>query len=252
MPDKADRAILDISLSTKKRFQTIQGSYMSEDNTLISLMDDAQKVELLKQELTDAHHLISSLQTQLADARQKLADSFDRLSLNDSTAAEPDEKDIESKSENNDETIMLLVRSMTRLVDKFDLFLEQQQLSQTVDLHSTSQKSSTSTHSKKSQSKKTASQSRQASVEQTEKLLNHAIDTIMAHNDRAESAEDKWYIGISPLKSVVNSQVTIKGVVEQRKAEIEQHHAKHNLGRVHNRTHHPGKNYINFFDFERE
>lgn len=252
VPALADRAILDISLSTKERFQTIQGSYMSEDNTLISLMDDAQKVPLLELELANARHLISSLETQLADARQELADSFDRLSLNDSTAAEPDEKDIESKSENNDETIMLLVRSMSCLVDKFDLFLEQQQLSKTVDLHSTTQKSSTSTYSKKSQSKKTASQSRQASVEQTEKLLNHAIDTIMAHNDRAESAEDKWYIGISPLKSVVNSQVTIKGVVEQRKAEIEQHHAKHDLGRVHNRTHHPGQSYTDVFDFHGE
>ena len=248
---KADRAILDISLSTKERFQTIQGSYMSEDNTLISLMNDAQKVSLLELELANARHLISSLETQLADARQELADSFDRLPLNDSTAAEPDEKDIESKSENNDETIMLLVRSMTRLSNKFDLFLEQQ-LSQTVDLHSTNKKSSTSTYSKKSQSEKTASQSRQASVEQTEKLLNHAIDTIMAHNDRAESAEDKWYIGISPLKSVVNSQVTIKGVVEQRKAEIEQHHAKHDLGRVHNRTHHPGQSYTDVFDFHGE
>ena len=47
VPGKSDRAILDISLSTKERFQTIQGSYMSEDNTLISLMNDAQKVALL-------------------------------------------------------------------------------------------------------------------------------------------------------------------------------------------------------------
>lgn len=86
-------------------------------------------------------------------------------------------------------------------------------------------------------------------VAKTERLLNHAIDIIMAHNDRAESSEDKWYIGISPLKDVINSQVTITRIVKQRKAEIDEHHARHNIGRQHNGNFHPHQGYTDFFNF---
>ena len=72
----------------------------------------------------------------------------------------------------------------------------------------------------------------------------------MAHNDRAESQEDKWYIGISPLKDVINSQGTITRVVKQRKAEIDEHHARHDIDRYHNGNFHTHQGYTDFLNFD--
>ncbi len=130
---------------------------------------------------------------------------------------------------------------MSQLTSKFDLFLERQLAS--------SNSTFSSIAAPQASNKQSPDQQSPDKQLPTEAILNRAIDTIMAHNERAKYPDDKWYIGINPLKDIINSQVTIVRVVKRRKAEIDQHHQKHDLNKFHNRNFHREQGYTDFFGF---
>jgi hypothetical protein len=270
---KHQRTILHLHTVTKERFQTFRGKDMSENDTVIALMDKAERAEQLERELRDARARISSLEAKLdsIEEREASPEATEELSSVDDaaptrsselvgvSARKPRADDhlvsslpSDSQSlENPTDAVLLLVRSMSQLTSKFDLFLERQFARSSRSSSSlTSPQPLEKDFSASSQVKeRSVSSKNDSSVADTEALLNRAIDIIMAHNDRADSPEAKWYIGINPLKDIINSQVTITRVVKQRKAEIDQHHQKHDLNRYHNGNFHREQGYTDFFDF---
>ena len=233
-------SIQNIHISTQERFKIFQSkNMMSENDTLIFLMNEAQKVSSLERELTDTRHLISSLEFQLnelTEQRTKAKDTPQQVSSDTTEETVP----VPKPPSNSEDAVMILVKSMSKLTDKLDLLLDRSIIS--------SQGADQEAYRVEVKTKSTNSQ-HDKPVAKTEQLLNHAIDTIMAHNDRAKTQEDKWYIGISPLKDVINSQGTITRIVKQRKAEIDKHHARHDIDRYHNGNFHTHQGYTDFFDF---
>lgn len=69
-------------------------------------------------------------------------------------------------------------------------------------------------------------------------IINNAIDAIIAHNNaHGRLHDDKWAITINGLKNYCQNQRAIERIVQKRKEEIDQHHAKHQLGARHNDRH---------------
>lgn len=78
-----------------------------------------------------------------------------------------------------------------------------------------------------------------SSSEPTAVTINHAIDAIMAYNNAPDRLHDqKWAITINALKSYAQSQHTILRIMEERRTEIETHHAQHQIDATkHNHRH---------------
>ncbi|WP_052056116.1 protelomerase family protein [Myxosarcina sp. GI1] len=256
---KPKRTILHLYASTKERFQTFRGKDMSENDAVIALMDKAEQAQELERELNDARARISSLEAKL-DSIEEQRDSVEvteeSASVDDaaptpgSNLVSSDEKSLEL--ENPTDTVLLLVKSMSQLTNKLDLLLERQFTSSNSSSSDVTVPQAPDKQSLDQQSSDQQSSDQQSPDDKqlpTEAILNRAIDTIMAHNNRAKSPDDKWYIGINPLKDIINSQVTIVRVVKRRKAEIDQHHQQHNLDKFHNRNYHREQSYTDFFDF---
>jgi hypothetical protein len=69
-------------------------------------------------------------------------------------------------------------------------------------------------------------------------IINRAIDAIIAHNNAdGRLHDDKWAITINGLKNYSLNQRAIERITQERKEEIEQHHASHQLGARHNDRH---------------
>jgi hypothetical protein len=69
-------------------------------------------------------------------------------------------------------------------------------------------------------------------------IINKAIDAIIAHNNApGRLHDDKWAITINGLKNYSLNQRAIEKITQERKDEIEQHHALHQLGARHNDRH---------------
>ncbi|VEP15423.1 hypothetical protein H1P_3330008 [Hyella patelloides LEGE 07179] len=246
------RTIVHTRASTKERFNHFRGKDMTENDTLITLMNKAEKAEVLEQELKNARALISSVEAQLDSSIPESYVKLDSSSIagdNPESTPSPNSNSSFSTSgephsivENNtNDAVLLLVRSMSQLTNKLELFLDRQ-------IIETPPSSADPDNLPPSEPKEPVDQHN--SVADTIALLNRAIDTIMAHNDRALTKADKWYIGINPLKDIINSQVTISRVVKRRKAEINAHHQKHHLDRYHNGNFHREQGYTDFFDFD--
>ncbi|MFP5275269.1 protelomerase family protein [Coleofasciculus sp.] len=77
---------------------------------------------------------------------------------------------------------------------------------------------------------------KQRSSEVSEAYVNRAIDAIMDfNNDPHHPQPDKWFIGVSPLKKITKrNQALIERVLQQREADLNQHHAQHQLTPTHN------------------
>ncbi|GAB4338924.1 MAG: hypothetical protein OHK0047_29390 [Leptolyngbyaceae cyanobacterium] len=78
-----------------------------------------------------------------------------------------------------------------------------------------------------------------SSSEPTATTINHAIDAIMAYNNAPDRLHDqKWAITINALKSYAQSQHTILRIMKERRAEIDAHHAQHQIDATkHNHRH---------------
>lgn len=78
-----------------------------------------------------------------------------------------------------------------------------------------------------------------SSSEPTATTINHAIDAIMAYNNAPDRLHDeKWAITINALKSYAQSQHTIMRIMEERRTEIDAHHAQHQINAAkHNHRH---------------
>jgi len=73
---------------------------------------------------------------------------------------------------------------------------------------------------------------------ETDALINQAIDAIIQFNDTPHRAHEmKWAITINGLKNFSLNQRAIQKIIEQRKDEIDNHHAKHQLTIRHNDRH---------------
>jgi hypothetical protein len=77
---------------------------------------------------------------------------------------------------------------------------------------------------------------KQRSSSASEAYVNRAIDAIMDfNNDPNHQEQDKWFIGVSPLKKITKrNQALIERVLQQREADLNQHHAQHQLTPKHN------------------
>ena len=276
------RTIVQTRISTKKRFNQFRGEDMTENDTLISIMDKADKAdraEELERELMEARAQISSLEAKLNSSVLEL--SVDRPSIAKDTSSQASDSlkqeqnashshDSSNQSEphpvpqhHTNDAVLMLVKSMSQLTSKLSLFLDHQISappsgnSDTNPLPSADPSSPPpNSHDADLSTIETSSDensppvSSSSSAEDTEALLNRAIDTIMAHNDRSENKTDKWYIGINPLKDIINSQFTISRVVKQRKPEINAHHKQHHINSAHNSHYHRQQRYTDFFDFD--
>lgn len=252
---KLNSAVMRASLSEEleQKLRDAHAQISSLETKLASAMKQVSLTKELEQKLHDAHAHISSLEAKLDSLikpPQLDGQQIDQLSLSSN-----------SELANSNDAILLLVRSMSALTSKFDLFLDRQlfteqsqsQLSTSYGSFPSSGKkdheNTFSTNAATSNTKKSR-QPRQSSTLKTQALFDKAIDTIIAYNDRAEQFEDKWYIGINPLKDISNNQATINAVIERRKDEIDQHNQKHGLDRFHNGNYHRKQSYTDFFDFQ--
>ena len=86
------------------------------------------------------------------------------------------------------------------------------------------------------------SQSKSKWIRLAEEEVKRAIDAIIQFNNQENIAhKDKWHIGVSALRKLTQrGDSVIKRVLEPRTAEIEQHHARHQIGLRHNSK---GKDY---------
>lgn len=77
---------------------------------------------------------------------------------------------------------------------------------------------------------------KQRSSEASEAYVNRAIDAIIDfNNDPNRQEQDKWFIGVSPLKKITKrNQALIERVLQQREADLNQHYAQHQLTPTHN------------------
>jgi len=80
---------------------------------------------------------------------------------------------------------------------------------------------------------------KQRSSEASEAYVNRAIDAIMDFNNdpnrQEQDKQDKWFIGVSPLKKITKrNQALIERVLNEREADLNQHHAQHQLTPKHN------------------
>ena len=80
------------------------------------------------------------------------------------------------------------------------------------------------------------SQSKSKWTRLAEEEVGRAIDAIIQFNNQENiSHKDKWHIGVSALRKLTRrGDSVIKRVLEPRTAEIQQHHAVHQIGLRHN------------------
>jgi hypothetical protein len=76
---------------------------------------------------------------------------------------------------------------------------------------------------------------------QAEAAINSAISSLMAHNDKTELHDLKWFISINSVKELVShltkSQRLVQKVMASRQQEIDSHNSKHQLETTHNHRH---------------
>lgn len=78
----------------------------------------------------------------------------------------------------------------------------------------------------------------------SEKIINQAIDNIMAHNNTCDRFDDKWAITINALKNYSSSQRKIQQILAERQTEIQTHHRQHQIDEVKHNLRHRGKRSI--------
>jgi hypothetical protein len=84
----------------------------------------------------------------------------------------------------------------------------------------------------------TSEKPRRYKTGEADSIINRAIDAIIAHNNtQGRLHDDKWAITINGLKNYSLNQRAIEKITQERKEEIEQHHATHQLGARHNDRH---------------
>ena len=76
---------------------------------------------------------------------------------------------------------------------------------------------------------------------EAEAAINSAISSLMAHNDKTELHDLKWFISINSIKELVShltkSQRLVQKVMASRQQEIDSHNSKHRLDPHHNHRH---------------
>jgi hypothetical protein len=76
---------------------------------------------------------------------------------------------------------------------------------------------------------------------EAETAINHAIDALIAHNDKTDLHDLKWFISINSVKELVShltkSQRLVQKVMVSRQEEIDSHHSQHQLDPNHNHRH---------------
>ena len=76
---------------------------------------------------------------------------------------------------------------------------------------------------------------------EAEAAINSAISSLMAHNDKTELHDLKWFISINSVKELVShltkSQRLVQKVMASRQQEIDPHNSKHQLEPTHNHRH---------------
>jgi hypothetical protein len=76
---------------------------------------------------------------------------------------------------------------------------------------------------------------------EAEAAINNAIDALIAHNNKTELHDLKWFISINSVKELVShltkSQRLVQKVMVSRQQEIDSHHSQHQLEPNHNHRH---------------
>jgi len=141
-----------------------------------------------------------------------------------------------------------LESKLDQLLDVMTMFVQGQINQQAQTVHQSKEnnraiapKPSTSTTQPQTQSEsepENPDKPRKYKTGEADGMINRAIDAIIAHNNApGRLHDDKWAITINGLKNYSLNQRTIQRIIEERKDEIEQHHAQHQLGLRHNDRH---------------
>ncbi len=251
----------------------------TENDTLLQLLDYADKVPLLMTQLAESQQQIERLHIKLANLEaqsspEQVTNSSDATvdeeakliptELPETSQASPEDNlELEDKETDQTEAISLevppnlmdaisaLVSSMSTLTTKFDLFLTQQRVGETpktAQRRFLDQSLSTPTTTPP-QPKSTTTPTQPKRSAHTVDRLNHVIDLMIEHNNHAEELSAKWRVSSSLLTQVTASRPTIRQVCQSREQEINAHHDQHHITRLHNRTYHQHQQLSDFFDF---
>jgi hypothetical protein len=137
-----------------------------------------------------------------------------------------------------------LESKLDQLLDVMTMFVQGQMNQQVAEIKpAIAQPTNTSTPqpqpASESESKSdTSEKPRRYKTGEADGIINRAIDAIIAHNNAPGRLHDhKWAITINGLKNFSLNQRAIERITQERKDEIEQHHALHQLGARHNDRH---------------
>ena len=199
-PSIEQRTILHLHRTTLHLFKSFQGENMTENETLIHLIDQAQLVSQLQQQLQTARQQIQQLQSQLA--------STPTLSTSETPTPTPEippastvttDELLPSPPQNETspmDAVMLLVNSMSQLTSLMDLLLER-------NISSPDTKTTTAPRSSKP---KPIGSIRALKEKQNIADLHRVIDLLIQHNNSTDVESARWFISKNILKQVVATQ----------------------------------------------
>ncbi len=201
-PSMEQRTILHLHRTTLHLFKSFQGENMSENETLIHLIDQAQLVSQLQQQLHQAQQQIQQLQSQLAstttpdisEAHQTPTPEIPPSSTTVTTDETP--QPLPDNDTHPMDAVMLLVNSMSQLTHKMDLLLDR----------TISTDAPQTTTAPRSKEPKPIGSIRAEKEKQNIANLHRVIDLLMSHNNSTDVEQDRWFISKNILKQVVATQ----------------------------------------------
>ncbi len=194
-PSMEQRTILHLHRTTLHLFKSFQGENMTENETLIHLIDQAQLVSQLQQQLHQAQQQIQALQSQLASTTTPETPEIPPSSTTVTT-----EETLTSSPQNDThpmDAVMLLVNSMSQLTHKMELLLDR-------TISTSAPKTTTAPRS--SNKPKPIGSLRAEKEKQNIANLHRVIDLLMSHNNSTDVEQDRWFISKNILKQVVATQ----------------------------------------------
>ena len=192
----AQRTILHLHRTTLHLFKSFQGENMSENETLIHLIDQAQLVSQLQQQLHQAQQQIQALKSQLASTTTPETPTPEIPSSSTTVTTDETPQPLPNNNTHPMDAVMLLVNSMSQLTHKMDLLLDR----------TISTDAPQTTTAPRSSKPKPIGSIRALKEKQNIADLHRVIDLLIQHNNSTEPERDRWFISKNILKQVVATQ----------------------------------------------
>ena len=239
-PSMEQRTILHLHRTTLHLFKSFQGENMTENETLIHLIDQAQLVSQLQQQLHQAQQQIQQLQSQLASTSTPETPTPEIPPSSTTVTTDETPQPLPDNDTHPMDAVMLLVNSMSQLTHKMDLLLDR----------TISTDAPQTTTAPRSSKPKPIGSIRALKEKQNIADLHRVIDLLIQHNNSTEPERDRWFISKNILKQVVATQPLVNSIYEQRKSDIDAHHQALKLTPYHNRSYHKDHLISDFIDWK--